>query len=120
VDEHEFDSLFQQLYEREEAARAERRLQTLAARLFGFTVDDLQRQLLASSPEIPPGFGLDDFRRLQYRARLLVASLQQKGPRFSWLPGALDEIISVGDRRFTLLEARYEVVRRAVEHLEGR
>jgi hypothetical protein len=49
---------------------------TLGSALWGKTSDDLQRQLLAPHPDIPPGFGLADFRKLlQWTAQMTSAVL---------------------------------------------
>lgn len=73
MDEEEFDSLMQlQPFGTEDAMRVEaqwRRGAALAAALWGRTAADLERQLLARYPEIPPGFDLADFRRLQQSAQ---------------------------------------------------
>ncbi len=60
--EEEFDALMQgRPFGTEDAMRAEaqlRRIFTIGAALWGRTSDDLQRQLLASHPEIPPDIAL--------------------------------------------------------------
>jgi hypothetical protein len=77
MDEQEFDSLMQSRpFERKDAIQVDvqlRRCITLAIALRGRTLDDLQRRLLAPSPEIPSGFDLADFRDLQIYRRNLPA-----------------------------------------------
>jgi hypothetical protein len=96
-----------------------RRSVALGVALWGRTPDDLRRQLLAPHPEIPSGFDLDDFRTLEKSVRIATAS---GDPRFAWLPRSVlfSATILVGTQRFTMWEARCEVVRRAIEHLGGR
>lgn len=127
MDEHHFDALFPpQPFGTKEAARADaqlRRRTTLGFALWGRTSDDLQRQLLAPHPEIPPGFSLADFRDLLVSAEQL-ASINVNDPRFAafreWMrTSSLDAtIISAGTQRFTFWEARCEVVCRAIAYLE--
>jgi hypothetical protein len=100
-----------------------RRCSKLGAALWGKTPDALQRQLLAPYPEIPSGFDLADFRELQRSIQAI--SVASGDPKFAWLPrSALSALfnseIFVGTQRFTALEARCEIVRRAIEYLEGR
>jgi hypothetical protein len=126
MDEQEFDALFQSRPFRTEDAMREdarwRRCATLAGALFGRSADDLRRQLLASHPQIPSGFDLDDFRDLQRHLQLVSGALTN--PRNVWLSPHLSlwgsENISVGTQRFTAWEARSEIVRRAIEYLENR
>ncbi len=115
MDEQEFDSLFQHPFKRVDAMRVEGRLGRLAVALFGKTLDDLQRQLLAPFPELPASFDLADFRVLNQRLTQ-TENLFKLNPRHAWA----SRDISVGTERFTVWEARREVVRRAIEHLERR
>jgi hypothetical protein len=120
MDEHEFDSLRNWRPFGAQDVQGAQRVNALAAQLW-VSRDHLQRQLLAPYPEIPAGFDLADFRRLQRLAQLFVVSATTKGPQVSWLPSRLltGEII-VGAQRFTLPEACCEVVNRAIKYLENR
>jgi hypothetical protein len=95
-----------------------RRCTTLGIALWGRNSGDLQRQLLASHPEIPPGFDLENFWYLYRSAQRIAENLNN--PRHAWsLPFARSSaMISVGTQRFTEGEARCEIVRRAIEYLE--
>jgi len=97
-----------------------RRGMTLGIALWGSTLDDLRRQLLAPSPEIPPGFELADFRELERSAQEILAGLSD--PRFASLSQShlafSSHTIVVGIQRFTAWEARCEIVRRAIDYLE--
>jgi hypothetical protein len=89
------------------------------APLWGKTADDLKRQLLATRPEIPPGFDLADFRELLESTRTIAADLDKA--RAAWLPRVSSRpVVFIGTQGFTLWEARCEVVRRAIEYLENR
>ena len=122
MDEQEFDALFQRPFGVEDAMRAEaqlRRCAALAVALWGRRSGDLHRQLLLPHPEIPTTFALDDFQELQRSAEAISAGLSSG--RFSWVsPAGTCPTIFVGSQRFTMWEARCEVVRRAIEYLEGR
>lgn len=113
MDEHEFDSLRFPPYD----GKRFERLRKLARALWGLTVDDLRRQLLTSIPVIPSGFDLSDFQSLQQHAEAIFAAWTEK--RYAWAPLTLPTI-SIGTQRLTFLEARCEVVRRAIEFLERR
>jgi hypothetical protein len=117
MDEHDFYSLCNWRPFGAQDIQSEQRVYALAAQLWG-SRDHLQRQLLAPYPEIPSGFDVADFRKLQCLAQLFVVSTTMKGPQVSWLPSHLltGEII-VGAQRFTLQEACCEVVNRAIEYL---
>lgn len=129
MDEHEFDSLLQSRpYGTQDAHRVDaslRRCATLGIALWGKTLDDLQRQLLAPHPEIPVGFTLTDFQELQRTAERLSA-VDPFNPRVAWLQrwarthGLFSPTISVSGQRYTYWEARCEVLRRAIEFLEKR
>jgi hypothetical protein len=94
---------------------------TLGSALWGKTSDDLQRQLLAPHPDIPPGFGLADFRKLlQWTAQMTSAVLlfqRLRGLSPAVLPSPT---VFVGTQGFTVGEARHEIVCRAIDHLEKR
>jgi hypothetical protein len=76
--EEEFDSLMQgRSFGTADAMRADtqlRRMGTLGAALWGRTPDDLQRQLMATHPEIPPGIGLTDLRELLRSVEAMLAA----------------------------------------------
>lgn len=122
MDEEEFDSFMpSRPFGTEDAMRADARLRrctALGMALWGRTLEDLQRQLLAPSPEIPSGFDLADLRELQRSAHQISACFSD--PRSKWLSrfASFSPAISVGTQRFTVWEARSEIVRRAIEYLE--
>lgn len=122
MNEEEFDSLIQG---RPFGTADFRRLETQAGRcthlavaLWGRTFDDLQRQLLAPYPQLPSGFELADFRKLQHWVQLISARCVDL--RFALLPrfDLFSSTISIGAQQFTEWEARGEIVRRAIEYLE--
>ena len=96
------------------------RLTSLGVALWGRTSDDLQRQLDASHPEIPSVCSLADLRKLQQYVQKISTALAN--PRNTWLSSLAlsSNNIFVGTQRFTAWEARYEIVRRAIEYLEKR
>jgi hypothetical protein len=84
MDEEEFDALMKlQPFGTEDAMHWYARIHgdiglgmTLGSALWGRSSEDLQRQLLATHPEIPSGFDLADFRKLlQWTARMSSAVL---------------------------------------------
>lgn len=94
---------------------------TLGSALWGTTAEFMQRQLLASHPELPSGFELAEFRQLlRWTAQMNHAvSFAQKIRGLS--PAVLSApAVFIGSQSLTLWEARYEIVRRAVEFLESR
>jgi hypothetical protein len=118
MDEQEFDSLFSVPFGTEDAMRIDargRRFATLGSALWGKTVDDLERNLLAPHPEIPLGFDLADFQELQLMAQRILLYLSN--PRSAWISTLPPRTIIVGSARYTEWEARCEIVRRAIEHL---
>ncbi len=85
----------------------------LCAKLWG-DVGRMTRQLLANSPEIPRGLGLPELRMLE---RMLV----RFGGSWPATPGIpKDSTIVIGGLCYTVWQARYEIVRRAIEFLERR
>jgi hypothetical protein len=92
----------------------------LGMALWGRTSEDLQRQLVAPHPRIPAGYDLVDYRKLQQTLQAMANA--DANPRFKWLPRGLlfSETIVVGTQAFTTWEARYEIVRRAIDYLETR
>jgi hypothetical protein len=129
MDELEFDALFQQPFGLDDFRQADAqwgRCATLAVALFGKTPDDLQRQLVAAHPEIPAGFVMGDFRDLEKHVQTISGLVLSRSsdPRMAWLSPWLGHMalmtIVVGTERFTVWEARCEIVRRAIEYLEKR
>ncbi len=122
MNEEDFDSLMRfRPFGIDDMLRSEaqaRRATALGMALWGMTSDDLKRQLLAPHPEIPSGFDVDDFRELQKSIRTIAARLRD--PRQQWLaslPGIralCSPVIVVGARQITALEARCEIIRRAI------
>ncbi len=129
MDEEEFDAFMRlRPFGTEDAMRWDARVRgdvglsmTLGSALWGKTSDDLQLQLLAPHPEIPPGFGLADLRKLlQWTAQMISAvwvfqRLRGLSPAVLHPP-----TVFVGTQDFTVWEARREIVRRAIDHLEKR
>jgi hypothetical protein len=84
------------------------RLQALGARLWGSgKIENLKRQLELPSPEIPPGARKQDLLALEQHARMMLEDNHR------WRP-ELDAVITVGSDQFTLAEAMYEIVLRAL------
>jgi hypothetical protein len=124
MNEEDFDSSMNvRPFGTADAEKAEiglRRSIALGLALWGRTSEQLQGQLLAQHPKIPAGFELSDFRKLERHVRALAAVSSEA--RFAWLPRSalFSPSIFVGTQRFTVWEARCEVVRRAIEYLEDR
>jgi hypothetical protein len=80
----------------------------------------MRRQLLAPHPEIPAGFSSVDFRELQQSAEQLAAAM--RNPRNALMSGlaAASQTIAVDTQRYTVWEARCEIIHRAIEFLENR
>jgi hypothetical protein len=98
------------------------RCATLGHALWGKNADDPRSQLVKSPPDLPSGFEVTDYRELMdLTARL--ASLKIDDPKNAWirpwLRWSFTKSIHVGAQDFTDLEARVEIVRRAIEYLEG-
>jgi hypothetical protein len=91
---------------------------TLGAALWGKT-NDLRRQLLRPYPAIPPGYGVRDLHDLLQVSGLMVSAIATAYKTVG-LPHAFNTsaAIVVHDRSYTAWEARCEIVRRAIEHLE--
>jgi hypothetical protein len=122
--EEEFDSLMRaRSFGTEDARRLETQmlrgtalLATLGASLWGKTDDDLRRQLLRPYPAIPPGCGVRDLQDLLHvTAQMFTAISAMVG--LSHLFDTSPRIV-VHAQSYTLWEARCEIVRRAIEHLE--
>jgi hypothetical protein len=129
MDEQEFDALFQRPFGRADFQRADAqwgRSATLASALFGRTPEDLRRQLVAAHPQIASGFELADFRDLERHVQtisglVLSGSSNQRMAWLSpWLTKFASDNIAIGGQRYTVWEARCEIVRRAIEYLESR
>ena len=122
--EEEFDALIQSRpFGTEDARRVDlriRRRASLATTLWGKTPDDLRRQLLARSPEIPSGFDLADFRELlRTTVQLLTEMKSPRNDLMSRMAFASQTIV-IGTQRYTEWEARCEIIRRAIWYLENR
>lgn len=133
MDEEEFDSLIRarpfgtaDVVAWEIQSRGKTRLaMTLGTALWGRTPADLERQLVAAHPEIPPGYDLADFRELlQWAAQMasaVLAAQKLRGLSHSALATVLSpSIVFAGTRRYTEWEARWEILRRVIGHLENR
>jgi len=96
-------------------ARA-RRSATLAEALWGKTPRDLERQLLAVHPELPPRFQLADYRALERSTQRTLLLL--KKPKVARLFSVWSSSAKIGNTQYTEMEARLEIVRRAIRHLE--
>jgi hypothetical protein len=96
-----------------------RRCSALGNALWGRTLDDLRLRYLASSPEIPPGYGLNDFYELLRTVQNVCDDIGD--PRKEWLTRVphVTETLSIGAQTLNAWEARREIVRRAIEFLES-
>ena len=127
MNEEEFDSLYPwQPFGTEDARRAEakaRRLSTLGIALWGSRNSDLKERLLAPVPDIPPGCDLARLYELNDSLEKLAALHDKRygwWSSFSSLQSLTTPSIVIGTRTTTPLEARREIVRRAIRYLEGR
>ena len=129
MDEQEFDALFPRPFGKDDFRKADAQLgrcATLASALFGRTSEGLRVQLVAAHPEIPSGFSLTDFRDLERHVQTILGLVlsASSSPRLAWLSPWLTQFasatITVDGQRYTVWEARCEIVRRAIEYLEGR
>jgi len=120
MDEEEFDSLIQAgSFTTRDATLLDaklRRRTMLGLALWGRTLDDLKRQLIASHPEIPEGVDVAELRELHQHLQNIPDTLKNR------LSGSaiFSATVSIGTQRFSAWEARCEVVRRALEYLESR
>ncbi len=88
------------------------RLHALGAQLWGGgKIENLTRQLELPSPEIPAGAGKQELLALEKHARMMLAANQR------WAPKLLTNVLTVGADQFTIAEAMYEIVRRALAAL---
>lgn len=92
-------------FQRESGALA--RAVPLSAELWGHP-ETMRRQLSAAFPEIPAGLGLPELRVLERLTHLGLRYSDRAPKAFVW----------IGGRSLTLWEARYEIVRRAIDFLE--
>jgi len=92
-----------------DAVKNAERLPALGIALWGRTTEDLRQQLLAPMPKIPRACSLVDLQVLERQAMLML-----KSP--ATFPKLNAELVVVGTQTFTGLEARLEVVRRAIQH----
>ena len=84
------------------------RTAALGVQLWGYgKIENLKRQLELPSPEIPLGVGKRELLALEKRASMMLADNHR------WRP-ELDAPITVGSSQFTIAEAMYQVVRRAL------
>jgi hypothetical protein len=91
------------------------RTQGLGAQLWGGgKVESLQRQLELPSPKIPPGLGRQELLALEKHARMMLASANDR-----WAPKYLSNVVTVGGDEYTVGEAMYEIVRRALGALDN-
>jgi len=113
MDEYEFDSLQYEPWDRKKAEHFD----SLTAWLWSMSSDQLKRQLLATAPELPPGYGLADFVKLQQHADGIAIALKQV--RFARLSRSTP-VTAVGDGNFATFEACREIIWRAMAFLESR
>jgi hypothetical protein len=123
MNEKDFDALVNgRSFGTEDAMRIDAQLRhifALGAVLWGRTPDDLQRQLLAPHPEMPPGIGLADLRELLRSVEAMLAAFHDEKSMLGSISIALSSpTIAIGTQQFTAWEARCEIVRRAIQYLE--
>jgi hypothetical protein len=121
--EGDFDALMKgRPFGTEDAMRTDVQLRRIFAHgvaLWGRTPDDLQRQLLAAHPEIPPDVGLADLRELLRNVEAMLAAFHDEKNMLGSISIALSSpTIAIGTQQFTAWEARCEIVRRAIQYLE--
>ena len=90
------------------------RLTMLGLALWGRTLADLARRFEAPYPEIPPGCTLADLRSLERHLQRL--SIAAGKPESAWLGPLLHFSWNMTAEA---MEARLEILRRAIEYLEG-
>src|SRR5690242_5374758 len=113
MDEHDFEKARSwKSFSSNDVKNAER-LPAIGLALWGRTPEDLRQQLLAATPKVPRGCSLADLKLLEQQAKLMLQNPSKFG-RFG------NEAIVIGTQTFNGLEARCEVVRRAIEDLEKR
>jgi len=120
MDEEEFDSLMQSSsFTTRDATLLDaklRRCTMLGLALWGRTLDDLKRQLVAPHPEIPIGVDVADVRELHQYLQNIPDTFRNQLSGSAIFSGT----VSIGTQLFSAWEARCEVVRRALEYLENR
>lgn len=85
---------------------------TASEKLWG-NLENLQRQLAAPSPVIPEGLRISELRFLE---KIALAAMQM-GDRAP-IPGLpKGKVVTAGGERWTVAEARCEIVRRAIQFL---
>jgi hypothetical protein len=90
------------------------RVQALGSQLWGGgKIEHLQRQLELPSPEIPRGAGKEELLALEKHARMMLAS------NLRWVSRLAAPVITVGVDQFSIAEAMYEIVRRALAALSN-
>lgn len=113
MDEHDFEALRSWKPFSSDAVKTAERLPALALALFGRTPEYLRRQLLAGTPKIPPGCTLADLKLLERQTKVML----EHPSKFGWFA---NEAVVIGSQSRSSIEARCEIVRRAIEHLERR
>jgi hypothetical protein len=87
------------------------RIQALGAQLWGGgKVENLKRQLELPTPQIPDGVGIDELRALEKHARMMLAANHR------WLRISAP-VITIGPDQFSIAQAMYEIVLRALAAL---
>lgn len=126
MNEQEFDAARQwRSFGTQDGMKLERkfeRLATFGLALWGRKPDDLRRQLTAPHPEIPSGCSMDDLRHLLGQAQSMLSAYRTMDHSARILLDRMfkGDVIKIDSEHFTVLEARYEIVRRAIEWLENR
>jgi hypothetical protein len=129
MDEEDLDNLLLQPLDHLELTKIDAgmlRPATLAQALWGTTRLDLERQLLALHPAVPPTFDLADYRALERSTQRVLMLLQNRAVArlfarmTSNLFAATNPPVVIGSIKYTEIEARHEIVRRAIQYLEGR
>jgi hypothetical protein len=88
------------------------RIIALGNQLWGHgKIENLQRQLELPSPEIPPGAGKQELLALEKHARMMLAANHR------WVPRLVAPVITAGADHFSIAEAMYEIVLRAIAAL---
>jgi crotonobetainyl-CoA:carnitine CoA-transferase CaiB-like acyl-CoA transferase len=121
MDEEELDRFLLQPLNPLELTKADvrmRRTAALAEALWGKTRHDLERQLLAARVVLAPAFELADYLALEQSTRRVLVLL--KNDRVARLFATMNSTMTVGTATYTEVEARCEIVRRAIQQLEGR
>jgi hypothetical protein len=113
MDEHEFEALREWQAFSSNDVKMYEALPALALELWGRTAEDLRQRLLAPTPKVPYGCTLRDLQMLEQQATMM----RKFAARFGRLG---TETIAIGTDTLSVLEARCEVVRRAIDYLEGR